>query len=81
MHSFQQALAEPARYPHLTHPKLSSSDELLLSSSTVSIKKTVRIINIALTVKDTNTGTREMKTLKSSANVAYCLFKIRNILI
>ena len=30
----QQVLAEQARYPYLTHLTLSSSDELLLSSST-----------------------------------------------
>ena len=30
--SQRQVLAEPARYPHLTHLTLSPSDELLLSS-------------------------------------------------
>ena len=60
----RQVLAEPARYPYLTHLTFSSSDELLLSSNTFGI--IVQAFNTALTVRNTNTGTREIL-----GNVAY----------
>ena len=63
---------EPARYPHLTHLTLSSSGEhCSLLSLPVLYSKQERIFNIALTVKDTSTGTGEMTTLKNSSNVVY----------
>ena len=70
-HALSTTVSRSARYPHLTHLTLSTSDELLLSSSTANTKEIVLDFNIALTVKDTNTGKREMTTLKYSADVAY----------